>query len=151
MLPMFVANGVLGIRDMGTDMKAADIRLLRKQIADGSRIGPRTVATGQILDGRPTPASATFVVVRTTDEGREAVRSLKASGADFIKVYSWLPRDVYFAIGEEAKRQDMPFAGHLPMSITALEASDAGQKSIEHLSGVDLAVRPVRKRSEASC
>jgi imidazolonepropionase-like amidohydrolase len=139
MFPMLVANGVLGVRDMGTDMRVADIDPLRKQIADGSLLGPRIVATGQILDGRPKPASATFVAVKTPVEGREAVRSLKAGGADFIKVYSWLPRDAYFAIVEEAKRQNIPFVGHVPMSVTVLEASDAGQKSIEHLTGVDLA------------
>jgi imidazolonepropionase-like amidohydrolase len=139
MFLMLVANGVLGVRDMGTDMRAADIGLLRKQIGDGSLLGPRIVATGQVLDGRPTPASATFAVVLTAAQGREAVRALKASGANFIKVYSWLSRDAYFAIVEEAKKQGMPFVGHVPMSVTVLEASDAGQKSIEHLTGVDLA------------
>jgi hypothetical protein len=139
MFPLLVANGVLGIRDMGTDMRVADIDPLRKQIAMGSRLGPRIVATGQILDGRPTPTSGTFAAVKTPAEGRAAVRSLKASGADFIKVYSWLSRDAYFAIAEEAKTQGLPFAGHVPISVTALEASDAGQKSIEHLTGVDLA------------
>jgi imidazolonepropionase-like amidohydrolase len=138
MFPMFVANGVLGIRDMGTDMRLADVELLRKQIADGSRIGPRIVATGQILDGRPAPASATFVKVRTAVEGRAAVEFLKTAGADFVKVYTWLPRDAYFAIAKEAKKQGIPFEGHVPMSVTALEASDAGQKSIEHLNGIDL-------------
>ena len=127
MFSMLVANGVLGVRDMGTDMRVADIDPLRKQIADGSLLGPRIVATGQILDGRPKPASATFAVVLTAAQGREAVRALKASGANFIKVYSWLSRDAYFAIVEEAKRLGLPFAGHVPMSVTVLEASDAGQ------------------------
>lgn len=58
MFPMFVANGVLGIRDTGTEMRVADIDLLRKQIANGSCLGPRVVATGQVVDGRPTRASA---------------------------------------------------------------------------------------------
>jgi imidazolonepropionase-like amidohydrolase len=139
MFPMLIANGVLGVRDMGTDMRAADIDLLRKQIAEGSLLGPRIVATGQVLDGRSKPASATFVAVKTPAEGRDAVRALKAGGADFIKVYSWLSRDTYFAIVEEAKEQGMPFVGHVPLSVTVLEASDAGQKSVEHLTGVDLA------------
>ena len=32
--------------------------------------------------------------------------------------------------------QGIPFAGHVPRRITALQASDAGQKSIEHLTGI---------------
>jgi imidazolonepropionase-like amidohydrolase len=57
-------------------------------------------------------------------------------GSDFIKVYSMVPRDAYFAIADEAKRQHMVFAGHVPEFVSAAEASDAGQKSFEHLMGV---------------
>ena len=60
----------------------------------------------------------------------------KERGADFIKVYSLLPRDAYFAIADEARKRGIPFAGHVPDSVTVAEASDAGQKSIEHLTGV---------------
>ena len=73
------------------------------------------------------------------DEGRKAVLKVKDMGADFIKVYSMIPRDAYFAIADEAKRQNMVFAGHVPEFVSAAEASDAGQKSIEHLTGVLLA------------
>jgi imidazolonepropionase-like amidohydrolase len=138
MFPMLLANGVLGIRDMGTDMRLEEIGPLKKRIADGSLLGPRIVGTGQILDGRLTAGSGTFVAVKTPAEGREAVQSLRAGHADFVKVYSALSRDVYFAIAEEAKKQGLPFVGHVPVSVTVLEASDAGQKSIEHLTGVDL-------------
>jgi hypothetical protein len=136
--PMFIANGVLGIRDMGTDMKLADVERVRQEVRNGSRLGPVLVTTGQVLDGRPKPSSATFASIRTANEGRAAVQALKSGGADFVKVYTWLPRDAYFAIVEEAKKQGFTFVGHVPMSVTAVEASDAGQKSIEHLSGIDL-------------
>ena len=65
-------------------------------------------------------------------------------GADFIKVYSRLPRDVYLAIAEESRTRGIPFAGHVPAEVTAEEASDAGQKSFEHLIGVDLALSRAR-------
>ena len=55
-----------------------------------------------------------------------------------MKVYSFLPREAYFGIAEEAKAQGIPFAGHVPWSVSAAEASDAGQKSIEHLTGIFL-------------
>ena len=138
MFPMFVANGVLGIRDMGTDMDLAQVEIVRKQIANGNKLGPHIVSTGQILDGLPRPLSRTFAAITTAADGRAAVKTLKAGGADFVKVYSWLPRDAYFAIVDESKKQGLPFAGHVAMSVTALEASASGQKSIEHLSGIAL-------------
>jgi imidazolonepropionase-like amidohydrolase len=80
------------------------------------------------------------------------VTALKEGGSDFVKVYTLLPRDAYFAIAAEAKRRGMPFAGHVPDSVSAAEASDAGQKSIEHLTGVLLACsskeEEIRKESE---
>jgi hypothetical protein len=51
-------------------------------------------------------------------------------------VYSRLPRDAYFSIARRARERGIPFAGHIPQSVTAVEASDAGQRSIEHLSDV---------------
>jgi len=57
-------------------------------------------------------------------------------GADFIKVYSRLSRNVYFAIADEANKRGIPFEGHVPELVTAAEASSAGQRSIEHLTRV---------------
>jgi hypothetical protein len=73
--------------------------------------------------------------IRATNaaEGREAVSVNKKQGADFIKVYDGVSRDAYLALADEAKRQHLPFAGHVPIAITSFEASDAGQRSIEHL------------------
>jgi hypothetical protein len=76
------------------------------------------------------------VSVTTEAQARETVIALKKSGVDFIKVYTALPRNLYFAIAEEAKKQGLPFVGHVPIAVTAEEASDAGQKSFEHMTGV---------------
>jgi imidazolonepropionase-like amidohydrolase len=59
---------------------------------------------------------------------------------DFMKVYNLLSRENYLAVIDEAKRQKIPVAGHIPLSMTAEEASDLGQVSFEHLSiGIFLA------------
>ena len=76
------------------------------------------------------------IAVGNEEEGRKAVREVKQWGADFVKVYSLLPRDAYFGIADESKRQGISFAGHVPFAVSAAEASDAGQKSIEHLTGI---------------
>ena len=138
MFPMFVANGVLGIRDMGTSMPLADIERLRREIASGLRLGPRFVAAGPVLDGRPKPLRPNFLAITTPEQGRAEVDSLKADDSDFIKVYSWLSRDTFLAIAGEANKLKIPFAGHVPFSVPVLEASDVGMKSMEHLFGVVL-------------
>ncbi|MBI3940293.1 MAG: amidohydrolase family protein [Acidobacteria bacterium] len=136
-LSLFVANGVTGVRDMGGDL-LDQLPQLREEIAKGKLIGPRIVAPGPVLDG-PQPLSSSSIAVSNDEEARSAVVSLKRRGADFIKVYSLLPREAYFAIADEAKKRAIPFSGHVPYSVSTAEASDAGQKSVEHLSGALLA------------
>jgi imidazolonepropionase-like amidohydrolase len=132
-LALFVANGVTGVREMANYPQM--VFPLRDQIAKGTLLGPRMVAAGLIVDG-PKPAWPFSIAVANEKEGREAVQKQKTSGADFIKVYSLLPREAYFGVAAEAKKQGMVFAGHVPLAVSAGEASDAGQKSIEHLTGV---------------
>jgi len=138
--PLLVANGVTGIRDMGSPPGQLEaIKRLREQVEEGSVLGPRIVAAGPLVDG-PNPMFPDLsIAVSNEIEARQAVRDLQSSGADFIKVYSLLKRDSYFTLADEAKQLDIPFAGHVPESVSAFEASDAGQRSIEHLSGVRLA------------
>jgi Amidohydrolase family len=132
-LPLFVANGVTGVRDMGGDLH--QLLEWRKQIDAGTILGPRMVVSGPMIDGAP-PHFPASVPVSIAAEGRKAVDDLKLGGADFIKVQSYIPRDAYFAVADESKKQDMIFVGHVPDAIRASEASNAGQKSIEHFTGI---------------
>jgi imidazolonepropionase-like amidohydrolase len=129
-LALFTANGVTGIRVM---LGKPIHHEWRKEISAGQLIGPRMVIASPAFAG---PNSRGFVVVTNADEGRQVVRKSKAEGADFIKVYNKLPRDAYFAIVDEAKKQGIPFAGHSTYSVSLAEASDAGQRSIEHMNQV---------------
>jgi Amidohydrolase family len=131
--PLFIANGITGVRDMFSPLPA--INQWRKEIREGTILGPHIIAAGPIVDG-PKPIWPGSIAVSNVEEGIKAVNTVKQGGSDFVKVYSLLPRDAYFAIAAEAKRQGMVFAGHVPDSVTVAEASDAGQKSIEHLTGV---------------
>src|ERR1044072_4806143 len=132
---LFIANGVPGVRQMFGN---SDLLRWRDQIAKGSLLGPRMIVASQIIDG-PEPIWPNSISVSNEEEGRKAVRRVKQSGADFVKVYALLPRDAYFGIADEAKQQGMTFVGHVPNSVSPAEASDAGQKSIEHLTGILIA------------
>jgi imidazolonepropionase-like amidohydrolase len=137
---MFMANGVTGVRVMsGNPPTASGTKRLHSEMANDfdaeSDIGPRMIIASRILDG-PKPVWPFSVRISTAEEGRSAVDEAKANGVDFIKVYSLLPRAGFFAIAEESKKVGLPFAGHVPESVSVAEASDAGQKSIEHLTGM---------------
>jgi len=132
-MPMYIANGVTGVRDMGGDYNS--IQRWRSQSRDGRLLVPTIVAAGPILDGK-TPGFPLRMTVENAADARRAVVSLKKRGVDFIKVHNLLSRSAYFSAAAESKRQRLDFAGHVPFAVTAAEASNAGQKSIEHLSGL---------------
>src|SRR4029077_3572824 len=131
-LPLFIANGVTGVRMMwGTPTHHE----WRQQIEAGSLVGPRLLIASTIVDG-PKPVWPGSMTASNEAEGRQAVTKAKQEGADFVKVYSFLPREAYFAIADEAKKQGIAFEGHVPVAVSAEEASRAGQKTFEHLIGV---------------
>jgi hypothetical protein len=133
--PLFVANGVTGVRDMGGDIPLQEIAQLKKEIAEGSRIGPEIFAAGPILEGER-PFWPFSIAVKDAADARRTVSRLVEDKADFLKVYNTLTREAYMAIAAQAKEHHVSFVGHIPDGITPLEASQSGQKSIEHLWGI---------------
>jgi imidazolonepropionase-like amidohydrolase len=132
-LPMLIANGVTGVRDMGSELET--VQAWRNEIEAGRMLGPRIFTSGPMLDG-PKPRFPSSIAVATAEDGRRAVVSLKQRGADFIKLQSLIPREAVFAIADEAKKQEIAFEGHVPDSVRASEMSEAGMKSFEHLIGI---------------
>jgi membrane dipeptidase len=134
--PLLIANGVTGIRDMAGSLE--QLTQWRERIALGQLLGPRIVAAGPFIDG-PSARWPGSLSVSSEAEARAAVRALRRRGADFIKVYSGLPRAAFLALIDEATKLGMDVAGHVQDLVGASEVSDAGQRSMEHLDGIMLA------------
>ncbi|WNG51468.1 amidohydrolase family protein [Archangium minus] len=133
---LHVVNGVTTLRHMDGEPFMLE---WRRRIEEGRMLGPRMILGSTIIDGTPSlwqNSPVAHISVRNEAEAREEVRRAKAQGYDFIKVYSRLSREAYFGIADEARLQQMPFAGHSPDLVTVAEASAAGQASLEHLYGV---------------
>ena len=136
-LPLFIANGVTGVRDMGGDLPV--LFAWRKQIAAGKIVGPRMVISGPMLDALLPEGKLRFpssIAVTTPASAVAAVDSLKAQGVDFIKVQSVISHDAYLAAAAEAHKVGLPIVGHVPDKVRMVEVIAAGQKSVEHLMGI---------------
>lgn len=130
---LYVANGVTTVREMAGSPLAHD---WRTRIQAGTLLGPRYTVGSRIVDGSPSiwdPALLDVVQIGDPKAARAAVRDELARGADFIKVYSRVPRDAYRALAAESHRQGIPFAGHCPDDVSVEEAADLGQSSVEHM------------------
>jgi hypothetical protein len=149
--PLFIANGVTGIRDMGGDIPLSEIAQIKTKVYSGSRLGPEIFAAGPILEGEH-PFWPFSISVRNPAEARQAVTKLVKEGADFLKVYNTLSRAAYLAIASQAKESGISFVGHIPDQVTPKEASFFRQRSIEHLWGIPgyLSSQSVRLQSMAA-
>jgi imidazolonepropionase-like amidohydrolase len=129
-LPLFVSQGVTGVRDMGGTLEF--LHAARDSIAQGAWY-PSLVASGPMVDGPEPVDPAISIAVGDTGVARRAVDSLARAGVDFIKVYTLLPRAEFVAVLNAAARWNLPVSGHVPGEVTPEEAARLGQRSIEHL------------------
>jgi imidazolonepropionase-like amidohydrolase len=131
LLDLFLPNGVVGVREMGGDLADSVFRW-RDEIRSGKRTGPRILTAGRKIDQEP-PSWIGSLGVKTPETAREAVRQLKQSGADFVKVYfSDIPAEVLSAVVEEAHKNGLRVIGHLAGNLPIQTVLDIGQDGIEH-------------------
>lgn len=116
----------------------ADANKFRAELAVKKIDAPHLYLASPIVDGSPA-ICPNSIAVGTPEEARKVVDDQKQKGADFIKVYSRLSRESYFAIIDESRKQNIPVEGHIPDRISAWEATAAKQKSLEHLLGIPVA------------
>src|SRR5580692_7582607 len=66
-LPMLIANGVTGVRDMGSELET--VQDWRHDIGEGRMLGPRIRTSGPMLDG-PKPRFPSSIAITTPEDGR---------------------------------------------------------------------------------
>jgi imidazolonepropionase-like amidohydrolase len=142
-------NGITTVRNLGHSGIDGDTEL-RDAINAGRIVGPRILASGRklIAEGsylqnlNPALSDAIlrqeFLLVRGTDQARQAVRENIFQNVDWIKVTEGEDISVaeLSAVVEESHRQHRKVAVHAGDTVSIQIAIDAGADSIEHGNGV---------------
>jgi imidazolonepropionase-like amidohydrolase len=131
-IPLLIANGVTDVRDMGGDFD--EIERWRTEISSGQMIGPHILQVGPMLNGES--FNKYQLAARDSGETRGIVRTLKFIGVDGLEVERRLSKNVYMVLMDEAKRQGLPVGGHVQLSTSPEEASNAGQRTIENMESL---------------
>ena len=131
---LYLASGVTTIRTTGSVAPYAELNL-KGGIDRGAVPGPRMHVTGPYLIS-PGPDDARLALigmheVATEAAARRAVRTWAEEGAEWIKVYTQISREIFMAVVDEAHKRGMKVTGHL-CSISFSEAVDLGIDNIEH-------------------
>lgn len=106
----YLANGVLQIFNLAA---TPDGFRQKREIASGTVLGPRIISAAMI-DGAPNWPVGMTRIAKTPAEGRAAVRQAAADGYQMIKPYSALDLETFTAIVDEARKLNLPVAGHIP-------------------------------------
>ena len=130
--PLLIANGITGVREMWGDMP--EYVKVPKNTPQEGVVSPDIYFAADFIDGNP-PAFPGSLIVTNSDEAIVAVNNQIEKKVDFLKVYGMLTEEGFMAVAKEAKKSNIPFAGHIPNSVSIYKAIDAGMASSEHLYG----------------
>jgi imidazolonepropionase-like amidohydrolase len=141
--PLYLANGVTTVRDVGCALAAVLAR--RKQWNAPEAIGPRLVCCGPLLDspGKTWPAMGS--IVSSPEQAVAMVDRWVAAGVDQIKLYASLNEACFRAALQRAHEHGKLVLAHLQDCLDARAAIEAGVDGIEHLSGFAEALWPERR------
>jgi imidazolonepropionase-like amidohydrolase len=145
-LRSFLAYGVTGIRDVGSDPA---IVTWRTRIAAGELLGPRIITSGPILRGGTGQSEGASIFVDTPEDAVAAVKGLQALGVDFVKVHEGFTRNTWHSLAGAARSAGLRVIGHVSTSVTVWEAIEAGQTGIEHSLRIPLAISADEKTLRA--
>jgi imidazolonepropionase-like amidohydrolase len=154
-LPLFLANGVTGVRDLGGPIEVS--QAWRDSIDAGSRVGPRIRLAGPIIEdaawltrvieflnksGDTTTARelGRRAGIASIEDARRIVDSIAGLHVDVIKVRNSASADIFTAIVAEAKAKGLRVAAHAP-GMDLRRAAEAGVGSLEHTETITLALR----------
>lgn len=140
--PLSIAHGVTYLRDTGGHLnKLEDARALSSSnphVPDLYVSGPLLDGPLRIYDGSSVNFPDISVGLTTEDMARDYVDALAEDGVSFVKAYEMLAPKVFLAIGNQAEKHGLPVAMHIPLSMTAEEAVEAGADDMQHLRNIEL-------------
>lgn len=145
-LAAYVAHGITTVRNMWGHPEIVE---MMDDVASVWTESPAIHTLSPGLDGRP-PKWPHTRLVEWPAAADEAVEAQQRAGYTTLKIYQDLRRPVYDAIVEAAGDRGMAFAGHVPTRVGLTRALEAGQHSIEHLSGFAPALDPRGRRGAAA-
>ena len=121
-LALMLANGVTGVRDMGAQ-RFATAKGWRDSIAAGEMLGPRMRIASPVVESARWLANVRRIAVyepilrerfgpTSPEEAVRWVDSVKALGADHVKVRNWPAPEIAFALVTRAKERGLPVVAH---------------------------------------
>jgi len=121
-MPLFIANGITNIRDLGGGTNLKLKSKWREETLTGDLLGPRVIGQANLF----------IENLETKEQVHKLLNSVSFDEPDFIKVYNSVLPGPFFSLMNEANELGIKVLGHKPRSVSAIDASKAGYESFEH-------------------
>lgn len=138
-LLLFLANGVTHISEMFGQERHLN---WRKEAEEGALSPKIYVATRKVgsqkglvrkIKSRFFGSQSNYT---TPKKARKAVRKFREQGYDAIKLSTFLNAEIYDALTDEAKKQNIPAIGHLTSEVGLKGLYTSGQSQLAHLEEI---------------
>jgi imidazolonepropionase-like amidohydrolase len=139
MFPLLIVNGITYVRDTAATL--ASILSMRDDAEEASKEGmaPAVYYIGPHMDG-PQLSWESSVSVTSAGQAAVVIDSLISAGVSELKVYDLIDREVCLEILSIARDKGFKVSSHVPLSMDALEASNAGMSSVEHMTNIEFSM-----------
>jgi dihydroorotase-like cyclic amidohydrolase len=135
---LFIANGVTAVRDMNSDCTACrpnqlsikQMKKVNQLINNNELVGPKILAYSSLING--------FGLTQNERTIKRYVQQVKEKDIPFIKTYNDLSKNAYITLAKAATAADIIIVGHIPNSVTLIEALALGHKTIEHAKTIPM-------------
>lgn len=138
-LLLFLANGVTHI----SEMFGQERHLKWRKEAENGALSPKIfVATRKLgsQKGLIRKIKSRYFGSQTNytkpDKARKAIRKYKEEGYDAIKLSTFLNAEIYRALTDEAKKQDIATIGHLTSEVGLKGVYTSGQSQLAHIEEI---------------
>ena len=132
---MYLAGGVTHVRDMGNDKI---LLTWKQQISSNSLLGPDISYISGFIDKEDPFQAPTGAIIKSLDEGLNAIDNYHKLGYAQIKLYSAIKPDWVKPLADHAHSLNMRVCGHIPAFMTAEQAIDDGYDEITHMNFIFL-------------
>ncbi|MDG1474600.1 MAG: amidohydrolase family protein, partial [Porticoccaceae bacterium] len=101
--------------------------------------GPLIDGADRVYKGEEPGFPELSIGIDESSDVDQIVDNLVTQGASFLKSYEMLSRPTYLRLLDIAKQKGLRVTGHIPLSISLMDAIDAGLGGMQHIRNLELA------------
>ena len=148
---LFLYHGITSLRDTGGEFDF--VNKFKQEAISNPKTKSRVKIAGPLIDGKFNVYDGSNIYfpklsIQNIDNNQleRNVRLLIDKKVDFLKAYEMLSPAQFKMLSNLAKENNLKLTGHVPLSMSVIEASNLGLNSMEHLRNLELSMTEMSEK-----